>query len=159
MLVVGHVTQQQRHRVGLDAGGEARLLTGQTVSGRVIYVAAESDATTRTFRVELEVPNPDGRLLSGISSEIRIPLAATQAHRVSPALLALDDHGRLGVKSVGDAGVVEFHPVEIMSTDGDGVWVSGLPDPVRVITVGQGFVHPGQHVDTVPFPADESSSG
>ena len=159
ILVVGYVTQQQRHRVRTRVTGEARLITGQTVSGRVRYVAAESDATTRTFRVELEVPNPGGVLLSGVSAEIRIPLATTQAHRVSPALLALDDRGRLGVKTVGDAGVVDFHPVEIVRTDGDDIWVSGLPDPVRVITVGQGFVHPGQHVESVPVTADEGGSG
>ena len=159
ILVVGYVTQQQRHRVVPGVTGEARLITGQTVSGRVRYVAAESDATTRTFRVDLEVPNPDGALLSGVSAEIRIPLATTQAHRVSPALLALDDHGRLGVKSLADTGVVDFHPVEIVRTDSGGVWVSGLPDPVRVITVGQGFVHPGQHVEAVPVTADGADSG
>ena len=159
ILVVGYVTQQQRHRVRLGVTGEARLITGQTVSGHVRYVAAESDATTRTFRVELEVPNPDGVLLSGVSAGIRIPLATTRAHRVSPALLALDDRGRLGVKTVGNAGVVDFHPVEIVRTDGDGIWVSGLPDPVRVIAVGQGFVHPGQHVEALPMAADEGGSG
>ena len=159
VLVAGYVTQQQRHRVGVGVAGEARLITGQTVPGRVRYVATESDATTRTFRLELEVPNPDGVLLSGVSAEIRIPLATTHAHRVSPALLALDDYGRLGIKSVGDAGAVEFHPVEIVRTDGDGIWVSGLPDPVRVITVGQGFVHPGQHVEAVSMSADEGGSG
>ena len=159
ILVIGYVIQQQRHRVGLGVTGEARLITGQTVSGHVRYVAAESDATTRTFRVELEVPNPDGALLSGVSAEIRIPMEATAAHRVSPALLALDDHGRLGVKSVGDAELVEFHPVEIVRTDGSGIWVSGLPDPVRVITVGQGFVHPGQRVEAVPMTADQEGSG
>lgn len=158
ILVVGYVTQQQRYRVRLGVTGDARLITGQTVSGHVRYVAAESDATTRTFRVELEVPNPDGVLLSGVSAEIRIPLATTAAHRVSPALLALDDRGRLGIKNVGDAGVVDFHLVEIVRTDSDGIWVSGLPDPVRVITVGQGFVHPGQHVEAVPVPADEGGS-
>lgn len=159
ILVVGYVIQQQRHRVRQGVAGEARLITGQTVSGRVRYVAAESDATTRTFRVELEVPNPDGVLLSGVSAEIRIALETTQAHRVSPALLALDDRGRLGIKSVGDVGVVDFHPVEIVRTDGDGIWVSGLPDPVRVIVVGQGFVHPGQRVEAVPVSADEDGSG
>ena len=157
ILVVGHVIQQNRHRIGLGGTGEARLITGQTVSGRVRYVASESDDTTRTFRVELEVPNPDGELVSGVSAEIRIPVASTAAHLVSPALLALDERGRLGIKSVGDAGVVDFHPVEILRTDGGGIWVSGLPDPVRVITVGHGFVHPGQSVTAVPETADEDS--
>ena len=159
ILVVGHVTQQNRHRVGLGGAGEARLITGETVSGHVRYVAAESDETTRTFRVELEVPNPDGALLSGVSAEIRIPTAALAAHLVSPALLALDAKGRLGIKGVGNDGVVAFHPVEIVRADDGGIWISGLPDPVRVITVGHGFVHPGQRVEAVPVSPNEGGSG
>ena len=159
ILVVGHVTQQNRHRVGLGATGEARLITGETVSGHVRYVAAESDETTRTFRVELEVPNADGALLSGVSAQIRIPTAATAAHLVSPALLALDAQGRLGIKGVGDDGVVAVHPVEIVRADEGGIWVSGLPDPIRVITVGHGFVHPGQRVEAVPMSPDEGGAG
>lgn len=158
MLVAGHVTQQERHHVRIDAPGEARLITGETVQGRVHYVSSESDETTRTFRVELQVPNPEGRLVSGISAEIHLPLPATAAHRVSPALLALNEHGRLGIKTVNDAGVVEFHATEILRAEAAGVWVSGLPDPVRVITVGHGFVREGQRVVAVPERADEGAS-
>ena len=158
MVVTGHVTQQERRHIRRGDAGEARLLTGQTVQGRMRYVASESDETTRTFRFELEVPNPEGALLSGISAAIRIPVAATPAHQVSPALLALDEHGRLGIKSVSDAGVVEFHPVEILRTGTDGIWLSGLPDPVRIITVGHGFVRPGQRVNAVPMAPTEDHS-
>ena len=158
ILVAGHVTQQERHHVEAGAPGEARLITGETVEGTVRYVSSESDETTRTFRVELEVPNPDGALVSGISAEIHLPLAATAAHRVTPALLALDENGRLGIKTVSDEGVVEFHPTEILRAEAGGVWVSGLPDPVQVITVGQGFVRPGQRVIVVPETTDESDS-
>ena len=158
IVVAGHVIQQERHHVEVGAPGQARLITGETVEGRVRYVASESDETTRTFRIELEVANPDGALVSGISAEIRLPLAATAAHRVSPALLALDDHGRLGVKGVNDAGVVEFHRAEILRAEAGGVWVVGLPDPIRVITVGQGFVRAGQKVSAVPEAPDEGAS-
>ena len=158
ILVAGHVTQQDRHHVRTGADGEARLITGETVRGRVRYVASESDETTRTFRVELEVPNPEGTLVSGISAEIRLPLPATAAHRVSPALLALDEHGRLGIKTVNGTNVVEFHPTELLRAEAGGVWVSGLPDPVRVITVGHGFVRAGQRVIAVPQTAGEGAS-
>ena len=159
ILVAGHVTQQERHHVEAGAPGDARLITGENVRGRVRYVASESDETTRTFRVELEVPNPDGALVSGISAEIHLPLAATAAHRVTPALLALDENGRLGIKTVSDAGVVEFHPTEIVRAEASGVWVSGLPNPVRVITVGQGFVRPGQRVRAVAVaPSEDGAS-
>jgi multidrug efflux system membrane fusion protein len=34
--------------------------------------------------------------------------------------------------------------------ESDAVWVAGLPDEVRVITVGQGFVRTGDQVRPVP---------
>ncbi len=158
ILVAGHVIQQERHHVRTGTPGEARLITGETVQGQLRYVASESDETTRTFRVELEVPNPDGALVAGVSAEIHLRLPPAGAHRVSPALLSLDDQGRLGIKTVNGTGVVEFHPTEILRAEAGGVWVSGLPDPVRVITVGHGFVRPGQQVTAVPEAVAGSAS-
>ena len=158
ILIVGYVTQHERHQVEVGATGRARLITGETREGRIRYVSSLSEDTTRTFRVELEVPNPDAAMLSGISAEILIPVAPEAAHRLSPALLALDEQGRLGIKTVNDDSRVEFHPTDILRSEADGVWVSGLPDPVRVITVGQGFVRPGQRVNVVPAASEDASS-
>ena len=66
--------------------------------------------------------------------------------------------GHLGIKTVNDAGVVEFHSTEILRAEAIGVWVSGLPDPVRVITVGHGFVREGQRVIAVPETANKGAS-
>jgi multidrug efflux system membrane fusion protein len=65
---------------------------------------------------------------------------------VSPALLRLDQAGRHGVKWVNAQQQVEFTPVTLISVDNQGAWVSGLPPKVALITLGQGFVEPGQQV-------------
>ena len=54
---------------------------------------------------------------------------------------------------------MEFHATEILRAEAGGVWVSGLPDPVRVITVGHGFVREGQRVTAVPGAVNEGASG
>ena len=43
--------------------------------------------------------------------------------------------------------VVYFQRVQILADDPEGVWVTGLPTSVKLITVGQDFVVPGQTVD------------
>jgi multidrug efflux system membrane fusion protein len=50
------------------------------------------------------------------------------------------------VKTVDDENVVHFYPIEIARAEIDGIWVTGLPDTVRLITVGQGFVNDGETV-------------
>jgi multidrug efflux system membrane fusion protein len=54
-------------------------------------------------------------------------------------------------------GRVKFLPIMILSDGPDGAWVSGLPDRVNVITVGQQFVSDGQRVDSVTDKGGRSS--
>jgi membrane fusion protein, multidrug efflux system len=125
-------------------------VTGRVVEGQVRYIAAQSDPATRTFTVELEVPNPNGRFAAGISAELRIGFERTLAHRVPASLLALNDDGVLGIKAVGDGEEVVFYEAEVVRAEADAVWLAGLPEQVRLITVGQGFVRAGDQVRPVP---------
>lgn len=147
ILITGDVTQRELNYLTVGGRGRATLLTGEQLEGVVRYVASESDGATRTFRVELEVDNPDGKVVSGTTAEMRIPAEELPAHFISPALLSLNSRDQIGVKSVDDNGVVVFHQVDIVRTGADGVWVAGLPERVRVITVGQGFVRAGDRVE------------
>lgn len=138
----------QAVRVGRDA--EARLATGETVRGRIRYVAPVADEATRTFTVELEVDNADGALRAGGTAELRVPAGVVLAHRVSPSLLTLDDAGNVGIKIVNDAGEVEFVVADIALSSNDGIWLAGLPETATIITVGQGYVPAGAAVAAIP---------
>ncbi|MCF8483161.1 MAG: efflux RND transporter periplasmic adaptor subunit [Rhodospirillum sp.] len=149
LLVRGHVTEQEV--VGLEAGreGTAVLVDGRELKGRVRYVGAVAVPATRTFPVDLEIPNPGAQLPEGITGELRLPLASVRAHLVSPAVLALDDDGRVGVKYVDDDDRVAFTPVRIAGDGAEGFWVADLPDKLSIITIGQAFVSVGQKVKPV----------
>jgi multidrug efflux system membrane fusion protein len=120
------------------------------VRGRIRYVAPVADEATRTFTVELEVANADGKLRAGGTAELSIPAQTVLAHRVSPSLLTLDDAGNVGVKIINDSGEVEFVVADIALSSSDGVWLAGLPPTATIITVGQGYVASGAVVDAVP---------
>ena len=87
----------------------------------------------------------------GMTADIDLPLQDVMAYRISPAILSLSDEGHVGVKSVNAADEIVFHPVSIVGDDQEGVWIVGLPDRLRLVTVGQDFVSPGQKV----VPVDE----
>ncbi|MBO6764676.1 efflux RND transporter periplasmic adaptor subunit [Maricaulis sp.] len=147
ILVVAEVGE--RHVAELEPGmaGQARLVTGQTVEGTIRFVERRADPTTRTFRVELEAPNPDHAIRSGITAEIRLDLPEEPAHRIPASILALNADGVLGVRIVEDGNRVRFVPVELLSDDGEQVWVAGLPRRAEVIVLGQDFVADGVEVD------------
>jgi multidrug efflux system membrane fusion protein len=158
LKVAFQAPQKDIQRVVLGAVATIDFITGQSAPGVVTYVSARADPGTRTFRVEVEVPNEDLAIHSGISAETRLPLETVSAHYVSPALLSLDSSGVIGIKAVDEADVVRFHPVEIVRADRDGVWVSGAPDDIRLITVGQGFVRDGETVVPVAAAGEASAA-
>lgn len=146
LVAVAQVSEREIAGVSVGQKGEVRLITGDVVNGRVRYVSSVASEGTRTFRVELEIANADGRLAAGLTAEVRMPVAAVEAHNISPAALTLDDNGVVGVKTVDEDNIVKFQPVELVSDGPDGIWLGGLPDEVSIITVGQEFVLPGQKV-------------
>jgi multidrug efflux system membrane fusion protein len=156
ILAVGSVTQLERSRLVLGDQGLARLITGQVTDGKIRYIASEADEATRTFRVELELANPDRALVAGVTTEISIPVRTVTAYRISPALLSLSSADELGIKGVDSDDIVRFYPVQIVRTTVDDLWISGLPKGVRIITVGQGFVRPGERVTPV---AEDKAAG
>lgn len=150
LLAVAQVSEREIGAVKTGTAGQVRLVTGETVDGRIGYVSSVGDNGTRTFRVELELPNADGRLAAGMTSEIRLPVRTVDAHVLSPAALTLDSAGRIGVMLVDASAIARFHAVTIIGDGNAGVWVTGLPADVTLITVGQEFVLPGEPVTAVP---------
>lgn len=146
LIVTGSLAEQDIGHVHLNDTATALLVNGEQVEGRIRYLAPVAEEATRTFTIELEIPNPDGRLPAGVTAEMRIPAGRTLAQQLSPSLLTLDAEGRLGVSTVDERNRVVFHRVEIARSDTDGVWVTGLPESATVIIVGQGYVSAGQQV-------------
>lgn len=148
-LAVGTVSEDLVGQVNTGAKARVKLVSGETVDGKVRFVAEHSDPTTRTFRVEVEIPNPDAKLRSGVSADILVvPNRLIPAQKISPGILVLEDSGVVGVRVVQN-GVARFAPVHIISDGPDGMWVAGLPQQSDVIVVGQEFVANGEHVKAV----------
>jgi multidrug efflux system membrane fusion protein len=149
MLAVVEVAE--RKLAGIKAGdpAEVRLVTGESEAGRVRFVAKTASQTTRTYRVEIEIPNPDGRIPDGITAEVAVPMAPVPATRIARSALTFSSNGTLGVRTVDADGIVGFAPVTVVEDDQGFMWVGGLADGARVIVQGQDFVREGQKVEAV----------
>lgn len=128
--------------------GQVRFVSGEIRKGSLRYLSKVADEGTNTFRIELALANPDSQLFAGLSAELELPLSEVEAIKVTPALLALDNEGNLGVKSVNQARVV-FTPIQLVKAEKDGVWLTGFKGEVNVITLGQGFVRQGDQVEVI----------
>ncbi len=150
MLVVGQVSERDIASLDVGMEGTVKFITGETRPGQIRFISPSADASTRTFRVELEIQNRDYQIPDNITADILINLAPVQAQRFTAAILTLNDAGQIGVKAVGADNIVEFMPVTILGDTREGVWVAGLPEAVTLVTVGQEYVVDGQLIDPVP---------
>jgi multidrug efflux system membrane fusion protein len=146
IILVGFVPETQIGRVALGAPAEARLASGDQVEGAVTFISRAADPTTRTFRVDIQVPNPDLSLRDGQTAEISIASDGKAAHFLPQSALTLDNSGALGVRLVTDENKAKFHPVTLLRDTPSGIWLSGLPDQANVIIIGQEFVSDGVDV-------------
>lgn len=145
MLFVGAIPEA---RIGLAKTGlpaTITTVTGKKVEGKVSYIASTADPATRSFAVEIEIPNADLGLRDGLTAEALVNLGTAPAHLLPQSVLTLDDEGVLGVRAVED-DVVAFYEVTIVRDTREGVWVTGLPPRIDIITVGQEYVQAGQKV-------------
>ena len=113
--------------------------------GRVTRVASVAQGATRMFEVEVK-PVSNTPLRPGMSVAANVQVSESSAHFVSPAWLFLDDQGAVGVKAVDDENRVQFYPVDLVRADAEGFYVAGLPESLRIISVGGGFVKTGTQV-------------
>lgn len=145
--LVAFIPETEIGRISVGAIGRARLATGgKEVSGAVTFLSRSSDPTTRTFRVEIEVPNADLALRDGQTAEITIAAPGSSAHLLPASALTLNADGQLGLRTLDDNSVVQFMPVAMLRDTAQGVWLTGLPKRADVIVVGQEFVTAGVKV-------------
>ncbi|MEL6595265.1 MAG: efflux RND transporter periplasmic adaptor subunit [Pseudomonadota bacterium] len=144
--LVGFVPETEVNRVTVGAPAAAMLATGEQVEGRVTFLSRSADNMTRTFRVEIEVPNQDLTIRDGQTAEITIASDGADAHLIPASAMTLSDEGTIGVRIVQD-GMAKFRPITFLRDTIDGVWVTGLAPEADIITIGQEFVIDGVPVD------------
>ena len=144
--LVGFLPETELFRVKLGASVRAQLTSGQEIEGNVTFLSRSADSKTRTFRVEVNVPNDGLEIRDGQTVELAIGSDGKKAHLLPQSALTLNDDGLLGVRFVDDKNITRFAAVKLEQDSKEGVWVSGLDDTVDVIITGQEFVKEGVKV-------------
>ncbi|MEM9207447.1 MAG: efflux RND transporter periplasmic adaptor subunit [Pseudomonadota bacterium] len=147
--VAVQISEREIGNLSIGMPGSIDLVDGSEADGTIRFIAPTADASTRTYRVEFDVPNPDNAIRAGMTAEASVNLDSALAHLISPAYLVLNDAGTVGVRTIGAENQVEFMPITIVADTSEGMWVAGLPSTVTIVTVGQDFVSEGQSVEPV----------
>jgi len=122
-------------RAGLPAHIELREYPGQKFNGKVVRTADSIDPATRTLLTEIDVPNPDGRLLPGSYAEVHFAVPVQITHLSIPvnAVLFRPEGPRVAV--VGSDHKVHLKAISIGRDYGTKVEILGGLDPSDQIVV------------------------
>jgi len=137
-------------RAGSDAEVAVASLGGAKFQGKVVRTSGAVDEATRTMLTEVDVPNPNARLLPGMYAQVKLAV-----HNVEPGLLL--PANALVVRSAGPQAVVlrdgkaHFAKLELGRDLGPEVEVlSGLDEGATVIVNPSDDVAEGTKVRVAP---------
>lgn len=153
VVVKGEVSERDLAYIKSGDKAEARLVDGKAVTGTVRYISREAAPATRTFRVEVAIPNPGDSIPAGMTAEITVRAAPSDAVILPRSVVTLSANGDLGIRAVDKDNKVVFYPIDLMDDLSNGFVLGGVPREARIIVAGQDLVTEGDVVN--PVPADE----
>lgn len=151
IVLRAEVSEVDLGSIAVGSNALVRLVNGTELEGAVRLVAREASAATRTFPVEIALPNPGNAIPSGMTAEVRLLASPVRAVVVPRSVITLAETGELGVRVVAKDGTARFAPVTIIDDTPDGLVVTGVPEDLRIIVAGQDLVREGEMVTVAPM--------
>ena len=145
-----YVHVPQLYAAGVKRDTEApvtvREAPGRAFHGTVARTSRELDTASRALLVEVDVPNPDGALVSGMYAKVSLAIGRQDAVVSVPATAALIDANGIRVALVQD-GRVHWQTVAIAADLGDHLAIaSGVSDGDSVVVTPSERLTEGEHV-------------
>jgi RND family efflux transporter MFP subunit len=103
---------------GMDAPLTVREATGRVFHGKVERTSRELDIATRALLVEVDIPNTDRALVSGMYAKVSFDIRRQDAPLFVPASAAVFDASGVRVALVRD-GIIHWQNVELAGDQGD----------------------------------------
>ncbi|WP_083209827.1 efflux RND transporter periplasmic adaptor subunit [Mesorhizobium amorphae] len=155
VIARGEVSERDLRYIKIGDEANVRLVNDQKVTGTVRYISRDASSQTRTFRVEVAIPNADGSIPAGMTAEIALSAQPTDAIMLPRSVVTLGDKGDLGIRAVGKDSKVAFFPIDLVDDTPNGLVLGGIPDDARIIVAGQELVKEGDLVK--PVEADQAT--
>ena len=121
-------------------------LPNQVFTGRITFVSATADPRSNTFRLEIEVPNKDGALRSGVIGRVQIVRRTIPGAVTVPLLALIPEKGQHIAYVVEDSHAVRRQVNLVTMLNNLAVIGSGLKPGERIIVEGHRLVADGSPV-------------
>jgi multidrug efflux system membrane fusion protein len=149
ILARGEVSERDLAHVKPGDRARVRLVNGEEADGTIRYISRDATPATRTFRVEVAVPNGDFRIPSGMTAEVTLLGQPVEATVLPRSVVTLSNQGDLGIRAVDADDKVVFFPIDLVDDTPRGLVLGGIPAGMRIIVAGQELISEGDIVNPV----------
>ena len=149
LLAIGEVSERDLGYLKLGNTAKIKLVDGTETEGTLRYISRDASAATRTFRIEVAIPNEDKKLPAGMTAEIMLLAEPTDSVVLPRSVVTLSADGDLGIRAVDKDNKVVFFPIDLVDDTSTGLVLAGIPAEARVIVAGQDLVTEGNEVKPV----------
>lgn len=149
LLAIGEVSERDLRYLKPGNTADIRLVDGTVTKGTLRYVSRDATPATRTFRIEVAIPNKDKKLPAGMTAEIVLLADPTDSVVLPRSVVTLSSNGDLGIRAVDEDNKVVFFPIDLVDDTPKGLVLAGIPADARVIVAGQDLVSDGDEVKPV----------
>jgi multidrug efflux system membrane fusion protein len=149
VIARGEVSESDLHYIKVGNVADIRLVNGRKVQGTVSYISRDASPQTRTFPVEIAIPNPDLSIPAGMTAEITLRAETARAVVLPRSVVTLSGSGDLGVRILRTDDTASFVPIDLIDDMPQGLVLGGVPEDARIIVAGQDLVVEGEKVNPV----------
>ena len=124
------------------------VVGGKPIPGAVVsYLAHQANPMTKGYRVEATMENPGQKLRAGVSAQLNVQIASVKGHLIPASTILLNDMSETIVRVLDTSQTVVSFKVVAVGESSTGIWVTGLPETVVLVTVGQNYIIDGERVE------------
>ena len=148
--------------IGLGAKVVVREYPTKPFEGTVARTAGALDPLTRTMMTEVRVPNPDGKLLTGMYADVGLSLSVARKVVEIPSTALFNDSKGLRVAVVDGQNRLHFVAITIDRDTGPTLQIAtGLDGSERVVKLANVELTEGEAVESfvAPPPSATASAG
>lgn len=146
ILGKGEISERDLRYIKIGDEAEVKLVNGEVVMGKLRYISRDATSQTRTFPVEIAIPNADGAIPAGMTAEITVRAKPVDAVMLPRSVVTLNENGDLGIRAVDASSKVVFYPIDLVDDTQNGLVLGGIPADAKIIIRGQDLVKDGDEV-------------
>ena len=157
IIVRAEVSEVDVGYVAVGDKVEVKLVSGAMAEGTVRHLSREATGNTRTYPIEVALPNPGHEIPVGMTAELKLFAAPVKTVTVPRSVITLSNEGELGLRVLDADNVAHFASVELIDDTPEGLVLAGIDAGTRIIVAGQDLVRDGEKVNVQTTPIEPTA--